>query len=58
MEFNLQWCVCLGIRGTQLKSYDNKNRMSPSRGTDGAYFNEAPPSWHVGPPCPLLVVVN
>src|SRR5450631_115023 len=36
-----------GIRGTQVKSSGNKNRMSPSRSSDAAYFSETPPSWHV-----------
>lgn len=31
--------------------------MSP-RSSDGAYFSEVPPSWRVGPSCPLLVIMN
>ena len=34
-----------GIRGTQVKSSSNKNRISPLRRLVGAYFSETPPSW-------------
>ena len=47
-----------GIRGTQVKSSGNKNRMSPSRSSDGAYFSETPPSWHVRPIFSLIAIVN
>ena len=46
-----------GIRGTQVKSSGNKNRMSPSRSSDGAYFSETPPSWHVRPIFSLIVIL-
>jgi hypothetical protein len=47
-----------GIHGTQVKSSGNKNRMSPSRRLDGAYFSETPPSWHVRPHFSLIAIVN
>jgi hypothetical protein len=47
-----------GIRGTQIKSSGNKNRMSPLRRLDGAYFSETPPSWHVRPYFSLIAIVN
>ena len=50
-----QW---LGIRGTQVKSSGNKNQMSSLRSSDGAYFSEASPSWHVRPMFSLIVIVN
>ena len=46
-----------GIRGTQVKSSGNENRMSPSRSSDGAYFSETPPSWHVRPIFSLIVIL-
>ena len=47
-----------GIRGIQVKSSGNKNRMSPSRRSDGAYFSETPSSWHVRPHFFLIAIVN
>ena len=47
-----------GICGTQVKSSGNKNWMSPSRRSDGAYFSETPPSWHVRPYFSLMAIVN
>ena len=47
-----------GIRGTQVKSSGNKNRMSPSRRLDGAYFSETPPRWHVRPHFSLIAIMN
>ena len=46
-----------GICGTQVKSSGNKNRMSPSRSSDGAYFSETPPSWHVKPIFSLIAIL-
>ena len=46
-----------GIRGTQVKSSGNKNRMNPSKNSDEAYFSEIPMSWHVKPPCSLVATV-
>jgi hypothetical protein len=48
----------LGIRSTHVKSSGNKNRMSPSRSSNGAYFSEMPPSWHVRPHFSLIAIVN
>ena len=48
----------LGIRSTQVKSSGTKNHMSSSRSSDGAYFGETPPSWHVRPHFSLIAIVN
>ena len=48
----------LRIRGTQVKSSGNKNWMSPSRSSNGAYFSETPPSWHVRLIFSLIAIVN
>ena len=46
-----------GIRGIQVKSSGNEDRMSPSRGSDGAYFSETPPSWRVRPIFSLIAIL-
>ena len=46
------------IRGTQVKSIGNQNWMSPLRRSDGAYFSETPPSWHVTSHVSLIVIMN
>ena len=46
------------IRGTQVKSSGNKNRMNPSRSSNGAYFSGTPMSWHIRPPYSLIAIMN